>query len=294
MADQSYCPGSINVVHEGQLRAITRKEPNDATLSLGVMFAPGGSMKDQVHHLQKKAEAWADLLRTRRISPEAAWYSLTASIVKSIQYPLFATSTMSQDDLTYVMAPILLSALPRAKICRYFSRDVLYSLPQHHGFGLQNPYYTQGIRKLMEVMHAECPPNPTYQFIKAANLAMEMYTGLGPNYLSVRTNKLILKTVDNSILRCLWEFLSEYNISFNNLRDDNFQFPDDAYIMFKIFHSKLKPKEVATFNYCQIYLQIEKISDLITIDGKQIQKHVWNGSRLHHRLDKRTWLTQTA
>lgn len=38
------------------------------------MFAPGGSIQDQVKHLRKKAEAsWVYLLRTRRISPEAAW-----------------------------------------------------------------------------------------------------------------------------------------------------------------------------------------------------------------------------
>jgi hypothetical protein len=114
LADQSYCPGSINIMHDGTLRAITRKEPNVATLSLGVMFAPSGNMKDQVTHLRKKADAWADLLRVKRIAPTAVWYSLTASIMKTIEYPLLATS-MSQKDLTYIMAPILLSALPRAK-----------------------------------------------------------------------------------------------------------------------------------------------------------------------------------
>jgi hypothetical protein len=171
LADQSYCPGSINVNNDGQLRAITRKEPDIATLSLGVMFAPSGEMQDQVKHLRKKAEAWADLLRTRRISPEAAWYSLAASIMKTIEYPLLATS-MSKQDITFIMAPILLSALPRAKICRYLSRDVIYTLPMHHGMGLQNPFYTQGIRKLMEVLHADCPRNPSHKFIKASSLAL--------------------------------------------------------------------------------------------------------------------------
>ena len=94
LADKSYCPGIRNVVHEGQRKAITGKEPNVATLFLGVMFAPSGDMTDQVHHLRAKSVAWADLLRTKRISPEAVWYSLTASIMKTIEYPLLATSNL--------------------------------------------------------------------------------------------------------------------------------------------------------------------------------------------------------
>jgi hypothetical protein len=219
LADQTNCPGSINVSKDGQTIAITRKEPQVATLSLWVMFAPSGDMQDQVRYLRKKSEAWADLLRTKRISPEAAWYSLTSSIMKTIEYPLLATS-MSQKDISFIMAPILLSALPRAKICRYLSRDILYSLPMHHGMGLQNPYYTQGVKKLIEVMHEDCTKNPSQKYIKAANLAMEIYNGLGPNYLTMPMTSLIRKTVPNSILRCLWEFLSEYRITQTFLTDD--------------------------------------------------------------------------
>lgn len=141
-------------------------------------------------------------------------------------------------------------------------------------------------------MHEDCANNPTHNFFKAANLSMELFTGLGPKYLTVPTNKLILKTVSNSILRSLWEFLSEYNIVLTNLSDEQWQFPNDEYIMLRIFLSNLKPKEVATFNYYRIYLQIEKLSDIITMDGKQIQQHVWNGTKLAHRLDSRIWPTQ--
>ena len=292
LADQEYCPdGSINIIDNGITRPITRKDPSEATLSLGVMFAPSGSMKDQVERLRANAEAWADLLRVKRSSSEAVWYSLTASIMKSIEYPLLATS-MSQSDFQYIMAPILLSALPRAKICRYMSRAVLYSLPMHHGMGLTNPYYTQGMRKLIELMHERSPKNPSAKFLQAATEAMEICTGLGPNYLSIPINKLMIKTIDNSILRCLWEFLTEYKIILTNLRDPHLQFPQDKHIMYRVFHSHFKPKEVATFQYCRLYLQIEKVSEIITTDGSSIQRHIWHGQQLQHTLHRRVWPDQ--
>lgn len=50
------------------------------------------------------------------------------------------------------------------------NRDVLNSLPMHqHGTTeIHNPYYTQGIRKLLEVLHAGSPCNPSHQLIKAS------------------------------------------------------------------------------------------------------------------------------
>jgi hypothetical protein len=86
------CPGDIFINHNGERRAIRRQEPSKATLSLGVQFAPDGSMKDQVAHLRQKAEQWADLLRVKKMQRDAVWYSLTASIMKTIEYPLLATS----------------------------------------------------------------------------------------------------------------------------------------------------------------------------------------------------------
>lgn len=38
--------------------------------------------------------------------------------------------------------------------------------------------------------------------------------------------------------------------------------------MNRVFQLMFKPKEVAILNYCPIYLKIEKLSKIITIDGK--------------------------
>ena len=82
-------------------KTIRRQDPSKATLSLGMKFAPSGSMDDQVQHLRKKAEAWADLLRVRKVERDAVWYSLTASILKTIEYPLLATTMSNLMSIYY-------------------------------------------------------------------------------------------------------------------------------------------------------------------------------------------------
>ena len=87
---------------------------------------------------------------------------MNASILQTIEYPLLAT-TLSQQQFQYMMAQIFLSALPRAGICRYMNRDIVYGHLEHQGLGINNPFVTQGLRKLIELLNEPCQANPTFQ-----------------------------------------------------------------------------------------------------------------------------------
>ena len=143
---------------------------------------------------------------------DAVWYSFTASIMKTIEYPLLATS-MSRSQFQFIMAPILVSALPRAGICRYMNRDVVYGSIKYQDLGIPNPFVTQGIKKLFEVLNEPCPANPTSQYLTAALHTFETFSGLGPNFFCIQPNKKMLTIIDNSIIRSLWEFLHIYGTS---------------------------------------------------------------------------------
>lgn len=89
-----------------------------------------------------------------------------------------------------IMSPILLQALSRAKICRYMSRAVLYSLPMHHGMGRNiTPYYTQIMKNLIELLHERSSMNPSSQFFQVARVAMGICTGLQWTQLYDNSNK---------------------------------------------------------------------------------------------------------
>jgi hypothetical protein len=106
-------PGDIYITGvDGKRVLLQRYEPHVGKETLGVMQAMGGNNADEVRHLRAKADQFADSMRTGFLSKNDAWYALTATILKSMEYPM-ATTTMPEKDWNYIMAPILLASLFR-------------------------------------------------------------------------------------------------------------------------------------------------------------------------------------
>lgn len=72
--------------------------------TLGVILAPDGNNKDQVAALREKAEQWAELIITGHLEREEAWRALNTTILKSLEYPLTAT-TLTQQETTIFLPP---------------------------------------------------------------------------------------------------------------------------------------------------------------------------------------------
>jgi hypothetical protein len=117
-------------------------------------------MKDQVEYLRGKAVAWSDALRTKRLTPGEAWYCLNSTIMKTIEYSLMAT-TISKDEMAYIMAPILSAALPKSKIQSRMPRDLVYGTLESRGLGIHNPWHTQHIFNPFFGMPTATTPLPT-------------------------------------------------------------------------------------------------------------------------------------
>jgi hypothetical protein len=50
--------------------------------------------------------------------------------------------------------------------------------------------------------------------------------------------------------------------------------------MTKVFEKQQwNPTELKIINCCRFYLQVELLSDIITGDGRSIQRHIWKGKK---------------
>ena len=112
-----------------------RLEVNQAREALGIQIRPDGKMKDEVKYLRAKAVQWADALRTKKLKPSEAWYCLNATIMKTIEYPLMAT-TMSRKDIDTIMRPVLQAALRKCKIQSRLPWKLVYGTLRARGIGL--------------------------------------------------------------------------------------------------------------------------------------------------------------
>jgi hypothetical protein len=117
-------PGDIFITGgDGRRVTLTRHEPDVGKETLGVMQAMDGNDDEEVLHLRRKADDFAESMRTGCLSKNDAWFALAATIMKTLEYPM-ATTTLSEKEWDHILVPILKAGLPRSGIDRSFPRDI--------------------------------------------------------------------------------------------------------------------------------------------------------------------------
>lgn len=102
---------------DGNYSMLERLDPDEARKTLGVWLAPDGNNAEQVSQLRQVAEDWREKIRTGHLTRKDAWDALQMTVLKTLEYPLVAL-TLTEDECTHIMAPILERGLPAAGICR--------------------------------------------------------------------------------------------------------------------------------------------------------------------------------
>ena len=87
-------PGKLYLTNGKEKCEVNRKEVTESRKSLGTHFPPNGSNKNNISYFRKKAELWADRIRTNKLSVHDAWTALKTTITRTLEYPLTA-STMT-------------------------------------------------------------------------------------------------------------------------------------------------------------------------------------------------------
>jgi Reverse transcriptase (RNA-dependent DNA polymerase) len=271
-------PGSVSLRNQdGSRTLIQRVNPSDAVQALGVMFSPSGNMKHQIEYMKQQATKWANTIRVCGLSRSHVWYSLNSMIMKSLEYPLLAT-TIAEKDLESIMSTILQVGLSRSGICRTITRKAVYSANKYFGFGIKHLHITQGLSKL----HLFLQPKSdlTSHLITTAWECCRLQTGLGNNFFSTTITKNIRNYVSEGWMFTLWEFLQRYKISLQMITNETRRFDGDSFIMAKISNTNISKGDIRIFNFCRLYLQVELLSDILTADGKRIRPSIWKGERL--------------
>jgi hypothetical protein len=124
---------------DGEREILTRHDPEVGLEMLGAMQAVDGNNREEVKHLRKKADEFADSMRTGCLSKNDAWCALAATIMKTMECPM-AAITLPESNWEHIMVPILKAGLPRSGIDRSFPRDVLHGPSSLQGMGLLHPW----------------------------------------------------------------------------------------------------------------------------------------------------------
>jgi hypothetical protein len=78
-----------------------------------------GNNKEEIIKLRNKTEEFAEQLRTGIINKWDAWYAITATIMKKLEYPMLAT-TITEKEWEFIMHPIRKIRLPKIEVSSNF------------------------------------------------------------------------------------------------------------------------------------------------------------------------------
>jgi hypothetical protein len=110
-------PQEIWVRHEttSALVQLKRLEFFEAFKTLGVFLAPDGNFKEEKQRLTDEALEFGERVRTNKMSREEAWHAMKTTILKTLEYPMEATS-FNKEEWELIYSKFVYYILPKAGI----------------------------------------------------------------------------------------------------------------------------------------------------------------------------------
>ena len=248
---------------------------NEAKKMLGVFLAPNGADEKQKQEMITKTTALGDKIRTGNLTKNETWMALNLVAIKGIEYPLPALA-LNEKDYEEIMRPLWKNYLPKMGMNRNFTRVIMFGPSSRQGLGVRNPYYIQGINRVVVCMEHAWKKTMTGFFIKSCLEQLRLEVGMNIDLFQSNYNKYKGIILTDSWIVDTWRFATEQGISWNDktqkiglLREK------DECIMDKVMESKISDTEKRQVNRCRVYMQVITLADITTGDGKRIRSEAW-------------------
>ena len=275
-------PGEL-ILPEGDERTpkvFERLEPHQAKELLGIMIRPDGGEADQARAMLKKARQWRDSIRSKKIKKMDAWYAMNCTIMKTIEYPLMAT-TLSRAQLDTVMSPILTAALPKAGIQRHMPRAIVHGSHNVQGHEVHHPAATQTIQHVQAIMRHGVRMTMTGPLLRSLMEEHILEVGSSTPFWQLPYDKwgpLCTWTWMMHTWKDLWQAGMTLcgplqAIPLLRLHDACLM---DVFMSLDCFSHK----ELRTLRDCRMHLEVTRVSDVATADGTAIHFDSWQGKKL--------------
>jgi hypothetical protein len=261
----------------GVLTALEQVDPSEARRTLGVFLAPDGSAEGQFKVLMEKATAWADSIRSNHISRRYAWQAFSTVVVPQLAYPLPVT-TMSRKQCETIDWVLRRAVLPHAGVVRTFPVELAYGSVGMQGLGMLRMYDRQGLAALSALVTSLLSPTDLLRQQLLVLLQMQQVEAGVPYQLLEAERRVYLPLVTTTWLTSLWQYLDETGIKVTGGRALQIRRVGDCFLM-PALAREFRGKELARLNNCRLWLQVLRLSDLVTTDGTQFTSAAWEGAR---------------
>ena len=275
---------------DGDYISLTRLNCDDESEMLGLWMSPSGNNKKMINSLRLAAVNWAAKLRLGRSSQAEAWKALNTTISRKLMYPLPAL-TLTEKECTYIMAPAIRTALPKAGISSCISSIVRHAPIQSLGLEVPNLYTAMGTARTSLLVEHCWQKTPTGQLLQIAIENLVLDVGLFGHIW------------DNTRFASYSQWCSQHSwlysvCSFNNEQE----------ILLSIKHAQLHPKrindralmdmaseflhstsELRAFNRVRMLHKVVSLADITSANGKGIDRIFTSSSEFEGSRNNFEW-----
>ena len=277
---------------DGTVCRLQRLSVKEAQQTLGVRIAPDGNNDAELLFLRERVDTWADCIRTGHLPRNLAWESMSTTILKSLQYPLPAT-TLTEQQCALIMSPLLQAGLPSSGIVRTIPRALVLGPKYYQGLGFPCLFtYQQAdhVERLMKYCMAE--DNMTGQLLRQSIESTKLEIGCNGPLLGQSFKHFGILATPTWVTKT-WEFLDGNGMRMEDTCQDFSSFREnDSFLMPAFLEAGFHGAALKRLNLCRLYLQAVSVGELSTGCGRFIAKSVWQGNFDTTRRSRYAWPRQ--
>ena len=259
--------------------------PKDARRTLGVEYAPTGTMSSQKAVLRAKSEQWANRIRQCGLPRPLVWLAFHTTILKSLEFPL-ATTTLTEDECTWILRPALSAALSCSGINRNVANAIVYGPSCLQGLNVPHLYDTQAISRFARLLkHSDHQQDTTWQLLQTSLEFFQLDLGLPGDPLqappeATYTTPSWIQDVQAHSTRVGWSIQRPFS-PFQPI------WSNDVFLMQLFLTYTIDPIDLRTLNKCRLFLRALTVGDLLDASGTVIRHNAFHEPKPidHHDYD---------
>ncbi len=270
-------------------KQIKTKVPEDAQVTLGVEVAPNNNQSEEIKRLRKKSEKILRGITAGQASKFAAGLAENHIYFPAMTYS-FPVTMIPDITLKSIQEPATRTFLSLQGINPNFPRSVVYGPIELAGMAKKNLPCEQAVANIFTFLQQNRRKTEPGR-ATSINLAwVQQEAGTQKRFFEDTSTNL--KYVNNGLIPQIRRSLDKAKCKIRSDEPQTGMRENDSFIMDHMIDRFPKAK-LKIINNWRLYLQIEKVSDIATPDGKRIHS-CWY-QRFEDRVSKSTirWPAQT-
>ena len=257
--------------------------------SLGVRTPPTLQDHYELDHILCKSKNFAKFLVSCPLTRKETWVAYTMYFVPSYTYSA-VTLSLPMKNITRVHQIFMPLLLNKLGIQSTFPRAIAFA-PRHIGGIGITPFNVVILQRKINFLYCHLRANTELGKVILINILWAQIQAGRAN--PILTSDDCIDYIENKWIIHLHNELKQMagKLLISNLPSGKYMRANDVYLMDAWDKENLSTDTLQKLNYCRMYLQITRLSDIVTNDGHHIQAGYLQGT-LVNQYSTHTWPKQ--